>query len=951
MAQLALQRRLDKGEGPLTPEMIASQVRDVIGMFGTAEVDPERIVAELEASFQTFIGRERTLEDQGHEPWLPSRRGNIDWRFWTRYRQHLAQRGFPEPTLNRLDESTDRVVGLLTDPTKQGTWDRRGMVVGHVQSGKTAHYTGVISKAADAGYKLVIVLAGLHKSLRSQTQIRLEEGFLGYDAAAAMATARGAVQPIGVGLIDSRPRADSITTRADNGDFKRTVARHFAINPGGNPLLFVVKKNASVLRNLLNWIAWAARSRDDEGREYVREVPLLVIDDEADHGSIDTRAHVLDEDGNPDPEHDPTTLNALIREILNSFEQSAYIAYTATPFANIFIHEGARTDECGEDLFPRSFIVSLPSASTYVGPVRVFGLDSDAGDPAPGLPIMRPLDDYLDPATDDEDGGTGWMPPGHRPPHVPLFRGEDHVPPSLRQAILSFVLVCAARKARGQDTSHNSMLVHVTRFTAVQKRVTEQVRDQILRTRERLRLGEGEASGRVIDELERLWRSDFMPTTEAIAEPGCDVLRWSQVAPHVQWSASSIEVREINGTAGDVLDYVAHEGTGLNVIAIGGDKLSRGLTLEGLTISYFLRASRMYDTLMQMGRWFGYRPGYLDLCRLYTTTDLIDWFTHITAANEELRDDFNRMAASGGTPRDYGLRVLSHPGLLVTSQVKMRHGTTLDISFEGDISETINFHRKEDALDRNWNAARTLIEAVEADGSSAQPHPGTKDASTWEGSWKWSGVDAQHVVDFLTEYTEHPASRKVKTRLLADYVRQELEQGRLDSWTILVAAGGQVRTERLGSSTFRLVKRSWHLSAGKGRGGDAERERFKRQGHFRIRRLINPPDEAADLSRSEWDAAMTRTLAEWEASGDERRRRPDKPGGPQIREVRDPGKGLLLLYPLDPEGDSDITEVGPGGTPVLGIGISFPCVDVAEASRVQYQVNNVYYEQEFGDPA
>ena len=119
---------------------------------------------------------------------------------------------------------------------------------------------------------------------------------------------------------------------------------------------------------------------------------------------------------------------------------------------------------------------------------------------------------------------------------------------------------------------------------------------------------------------------------------------------------SDVQVRTINGTAKDALDYAEHSNTGLTVIAIGGDKLSRGLTLDGLCVSYFLRASRMYDTLMQMGRWFGYRPGYVDLCRLYTTSDLSEWFGHITDAADELREEFEYMAASGGTPRDYGLK-------------------------------------------------------------------------------------------------------------------------------------------------------------------------------------------------------------------------------------------------------------------------------------------------------
>ena len=165
----------------------------------------------------------------------------------------------------------------------------------------------------------------------------------------------------------------------------------------------------------------------------------------------------------------------------------------------------------------------------------------------------------------------------------------------------------------------------------------------------------------------------------------------------------------INGTAKDALDYADNQETGLKVIAIGGDKLARGLTLEGLTVSYFLRASRMYDTLMQMGRWFGYRPGYIDLCRLYTTDDLVEWFEHIADASEELREEFDFMAASGATPREYGLKVQSHPVLMVTSRLKMRTARDLDLSFSGQLLETVTFHREADILQRNLDAAGRFL--------------------------------------------------------------------------------------------------------------------------------------------------------------------------------------------------------------------------------------------------
>ena len=396
-----------------------------------------------------------------------------------------------------------------------------------------------------------------------------------------------------------------------------------------------------VLQNLLAWVEWAANGRNPEtGRRVVTDVPLLVIDDEADHASVDTNEQAFDENGQPDPDHDPTAINRCVRRLLRFFEKSAYVGYTATPFANIFIHERARTAEDGDDIFPGSFIINLPAPSNYAGPVRIFGLSDDSEDGAgsiPPLPLMRQVTDHADSPEPRER--SGWMPPRHRNGHQPLYEGEPEIPPSLRQAIHSFVLVCAARRARGQEREHNSMLVHVTRFTNVQQAVSNQVREELNSIRRRIRRGDGGLPRTLLSELRQLWEEDFIPTTQSFDEEEYSLVSLDSIEPLLGQIVSSIEVRQINGSARDILDYETSRETGLNVIAIGGDKLSRGLTLEGLTVSYFLRASRMYDTLMQMGRWFGYRPGYLDLCRLYTTPELNEWFQYITEANEELRQD------------------------------------------------------------------------------------------------------------------------------------------------------------------------------------------------------------------------------------------------------------------------------------------------------------------------
>jgi hypothetical protein len=297
------------------------------------------------------------------------------------------------------------------------------------------------------------------------------------------------------------------------------------------------------------------------------------------------------------------------------------------------------------------------------------------------------------------------VPDGHKKEHVP-----GDLPQSLREASRAFILTCTARLARGQENVHNSMLVHVTRFTAVQEKVAGLVRAELRSIQQRLKWGDGNAPDRITDELRELWKKDFIPTTRTIDDPDLPVQRWREIEPHLYTAASRIEVRTVNGSARDVLDYVDNRTHGLSVIAVGGDKLSRGLTLEGLSVSYYLRASRLYDTLMQMGRWFGYRPGYTDLCRLYTTEELVGWYRHITAASEELRALFDYMTDIGGTPADFGLRVKSHPdGLMITGAVKMRNSIEVELTFAAHISETIVF-QTDDATDKkNYQTAERFL--------------------------------------------------------------------------------------------------------------------------------------------------------------------------------------------------------------------------------------------------
>ena len=934
--QLGLSQIRDDSQEPLKPGQIEEEVDEVLSMRRFRDgVDRERLIKELEEIFTIWSDTPTALENNDdHLPWLRQRSGDIQWKFWNRYKLYLLQRQKLSPiALENVEKVTDEVLARIEDPARDGPWDRRGLVMGDVQSGKTGTYIGLICKAADAGYKVIVVLAGLHNNLRSQTQIRLDEGFLGYKAAPPTSGDMTATfEATGVAEFGGGLKADSITNRHENGDFNRGIARHFALHPGGNPLLFVVKKNVSVLRHLLAYIHSRADASDPEtGRRFHRETPLLVIDDEADQASVDTKQMKYDEYGKPDEEHDPTKTNRLIRSLLHSFDKSAYVGFTATPFANIFIHESAKSQDIGEDLFPRSFIVNLPAPSNYVGASRIFGIDEDKDVGLAGvepLPLTRIIKDHAKSAKHDES--EGWMPPKllDKTEHVPTLDGKRIVPPSLGKAIKSFLISSAVRAIREEAPIFNSMLVHVVRFTNVQNIVKEQVEDELSSIVDRLVLGDGARRPTVMDEFEELWKEDYLPTTEKIGLP-YRLPDWSEVAKILPRVAKSVEVKAINGSAGDALEYEEHKETGLNIIAIGGDKLSRGLTLDGLVVSYFLRSSRMYDTLMQMGRWFGYREKYIDVCRMYITSDLESWFKHIAGATEELRQEFDYMVSVGASPRAYGLKVRSHPTLLVTSAAKMRTGTKMQLSYSGDISETILFDKRgEVAIKRNFSAVKNLIDKM-----------GRQSSGQRAGGYLWGGVDAPLILDFLADYVTHQDAIRANSALLSRYIRKQNDKGELKTWTVKLvssrdAKGGGIYNDLLKGESVGANKRSPHPI-------DEQRE-----DRYSIRRLVNPADELDDLNKDEFAIALKHTHYLWENNQRKNKpeEKPDKPSGPGIRYARPKERGLLLIYPLDPaEAELPQSEI-----PIMGFAISFPRSDTAEP--ISYTVTNLFAQYgDYGD--
>lgn len=540
--------------------------------------------------------------------------------YWSRYSDYLNHKPFWSlDAVADIDESTDAVLNFMADPSLAIKQNIHGLAFGYVQSGKTAHYLGVINKAADAGYKIIIVLAGIHNNLRSQTQIRLEEEFLGYDVRGAVDDSQNA---IGVGIGQSVScHFQALTSREEKGDFNKIKAGT-SMNP---PFVVVTKKNASVLNQLIKYLGnLPITTTDEEGKKsFTAEYPLLIIDDEADQASMNTK-DCYNADGTLKEDFNPTTINKHIRSLLSLFECYSYVGYTATPFANIFIPSNVESTKFGKDLFPEDFIVNIPRPKNYIGALEYFGL-TDGDDIVKAMPLFREIDkgkDYLGKGTKKDD------PVGA-------------IPVELKKALKTFVISVALRNLRGQFAKPNSMLIHIVRFKGQQNIIKKKV-DKYFTEEISNYIKNGDPG--IEAELREIWENDYKITTDYMRTEfsqymeGITDQSWEVVYQEIVRSikANEFPIYSINGDSSDTLIYENHKGEPFNVIVIGGDKLARGLTLEGLIVSYFTRSSNTYDTLMQMGRWFGYRPGYLDLCRLYTTKVLHGYFVDISRATEDL---------------------------------------------------------------------------------------------------------------------------------------------------------------------------------------------------------------------------------------------------------------------------------------------------------------------------
>lgn len=643
-----LLNNLRKIEGELTTEALSKEIKNLnaIIAFNNStldnvifkknidinKIDFSQLQKEIETYFAITVkeGILLSVKKERNLYWWSNKLKQENENFyWDRYEKYISKK-LNNTVVKTLDEDTDVIMDNIENPQLE-EFDIRGMVVGHVQSGKTGNYSGLLCKAADAGYKFIVVIAGGMDNLRNQTQKRLNEYFVGTDNNQDLEIKK-------YGVYDNSKQPISLTTT--KRDFNKGDADKNSLNfdNSNSPILAVIKKNVKTLENIITWLKGSKEKK-------IRNHAILLIDDESDYASVNYK-----------DENDPTKINSKIRELLNLFQKKAYVAYTATPFANIFIDYKAETETHGKDLFPKDFIYSLDAPSNYSGAKRYF-----LSNGIKGAPQLINIEDYKE--------------------IFPLSQKKaftiSELPPSLKEAIRCFILNISIRYLRGQIKDSNSMLIHVSRFTDVHSNVKSFVEGYYNILKNAIssfgKLKNPEYQSKEIIDLKETFEKRYKDVE----------YDFSEVLKNTVTFIKKILIREVHQRAKKlVIDYKEP----INVIAIGGVSLSRGYTLEGLSVSYFIRNSLFYDTLMQMARWFGYRNNYEDLCKLFTPREISDNFIRIDEAIDELDTILVEMRDQGKTPEDFGLWVRFFPDTQLQVTARNKTKDTKDIVLKINLS-------------------------------------------------------------------------------------------------------------------------------------------------------------------------------------------------------------------------------------------------------------------------
>ncbi len=891
----------------ITEELI-SQMVDMMdkngALFGAeplTEAERDEVIATIHAKLLVKIDRGHLLKEKDHTPWYIAAKANQPCNFWDRYRIYLQkEQQWNGNTINELDKTTDEIMDLLGNPEQTDSFLRRGLCIGDVQSGKTSTYVGLINKAADAHYRVIILLTGTIEKLRRQTQHRIDEGFIGLDSY-AFTLERDSVQ-VGVGAID--PNTSGWAVTSTTSDFNAATAKKIVgqLNNISAPVIFVLKKNKSVLEKLEHWLRFYNASKTTKKID----LPMLLIDDEADYASVNTK------------KDDITTINKGIRKLLVLFEKANYVGFTATPYANIFIDPNTNDEMLEHDLFPRDFIYALEAPSNYIGARSIFGEDAQYG--------------YMLESNDDCELA---LPEKHTKEHTMTF-----IPFSLQEAIAAFFICNAVRDLRGDKKSHRTMMINVSRFIAVQNQIIGlidgYVREIIREIHNYYLLGETALQYPSIKFIKDVYDKYFAQNILNSNFSDLKHFSWEEIQNVLYPAISRIVVRVINGgNAPKNLDYENYEkepnDIGLRLIAVGGLSLSRGLTLEGLCTSYFYRNSSMYDTLMQMGRWFGYRWKYRDMCKIWMPAESMAWYSYISMATDKLRDEVKRMQNADMTPKDFGLAVRSDiQGLLVTARNKMRSAKDYEtaINYSGEVVETRYIPSSLDVLQRNYEDAESFVLALT---EHYQLH--YKDSKLALENYQFLNVKKSEVVEFLRGYSSHPLNIDFDISELTNMFIID-DQGVFDRWDILIASGRSTSPEKsfAGFSipfvergfAYKKDTRSLQMSGKNSRLGS----RNLAKGGL-TKEIVNKMEEGQTPGKALSEDFYFRTGM---------RRNP-----------------LLVIYPVrlsEPKDGKNIEEAKTIASgidfPVIGLSIGVPLVSGKKREVIKFKVNKQRWFELFG---
>lgn len=847
--------------------------------------------------------------------------------FWSRYKDYLINHSsISRISINLLDDITlPDIMNCLGNPNDALDKPRlrRGLIIGDVQSGKTATYTGLICKAADAGYKVVILLTGITENLRRQTQERIDEGIVGITL-----KKEGKIEKyprVGVGLDNKQIKATSVTSTLN--DFVGNCNKITMSLASNSLVLFVIKKNVSVLQRLFNWLR---EQNIDPVKGYVN-VPMLLIDDEADNASVNTRKD----------ETDPTRTNKLIRQICNLFMNSTYVGFTATPFANVFIDPDSVDAMQHADLFPEHFIYALEAPSNYVGADKIFYPEGTF------YHNLRYITDITEPDYASEEykdlvqnnlevlnSGTFYY------KHKKEWDGI--LPNSLRESILCFCLANVVRDLRGQSKEPRSMLVNMSRFIHVQKVITGHVAQWFEALFNDIRVNFNEDASKnhhlpLYGELRSLWEKHFSQVNDVT------FARVSQKATLLA-ALEKIEVKMVNGSKQSAsLNY--KENPSLRVIAIGGLALSRGLTLEGLMVSYFYRNTATFDVLMQMGRWFGYRRGYEDLFQIWTSHTSALWYAEVAKASAELKNDIREMFDQQLTPKDFGIKVRDNcDELQITASNKMRTAVSKDMmySFYGNIYDTPYITSKIEHNKINMQRVQELASELFAQGYSLRftdYKKVNKDVNdTSDGSSRYfADIPKEVVVEFLRGIKYSMANPRFDAKNIINFLEDEDTEG-VDLWDVVFESGKSTTHYNVkGLRQIKCMERSICSTT-----------RNIIQISTRRRVMTGSMEGRFALSKEDIESAEDAQRNQWEKDGENSLGR-DIPVKAYFRFLPKRKPMLVIMFIKPKEADGEEEEMlhkyreALGDDCIVAFAVGCPGVN-DEGKAVKYQVNKIFQQ-------